>query len=146
MNATGTEGDAFATALEAALARRTDDRAAKLGRWGGWLVMAATLAFLRSRLLLPGDSPEAKATVLKFLQQHHSGVRNLQFASEDVYALQAAFDPKWQSAVPYTVLIAPSGKIVYERQGDIDFLELRRTILGNMPAGYNGFQKYWTPE
>jgi segregation and condensation protein A len=53
--------DAFATALEAALARRTDRRAAELGRWGGWLVMAATLAFLRSRLLLPGDSPEAKA-------------------------------------------------------------------------------------
>ena len=53
--------DAFATALEAALARRIDGRAAELGRWGGWLVMAATLAFLRSRLLLPGDSPEAKA-------------------------------------------------------------------------------------
>ena len=53
--------EAFATAMEAALARRTDGRAAELGRWGGWLVMAATLAFLRSRLLLPGDSPEAKA-------------------------------------------------------------------------------------
>jgi segregation and condensation protein A len=53
--------DAFATALEAALARRTDGRAAELGRWGGWLVMAATLALLRSRLLLPGDLPEAKA-------------------------------------------------------------------------------------
>ena len=53
--------DAFATALEAALAHQTDGHAAELGRWGGWLVMAATLAFLRSRLLLPGDSPEAKA-------------------------------------------------------------------------------------
>ena len=53
--------DAFATALEAALARQTDGRAAELGRWGGWLVMAATLAELRSRLLLPADSPEARA-------------------------------------------------------------------------------------
>jgi hypothetical protein len=42
------------------------------------------------------------------------------------------------------VLIAPGGKIVYERQGDIDFLELRRTILANMPADYIGFQNYWT--
>jgi segregation and condensation protein A len=33
----------------------------ELGRWGVWLVMAASLAFLRSRLLLPSDSPEAKA-------------------------------------------------------------------------------------
>jgi segregation and condensation protein A len=52
--------DAFAIALEAALARRVGHRAAELGRWGVWLVMAATLAFLRSRLLLPGDSPETK--------------------------------------------------------------------------------------
>ena len=55
--------EAFATALDAALARRISGHAAELGRWGGWLVMAATLAFLRSRLLLPGDSPEAKAAV-----------------------------------------------------------------------------------
>ena len=53
--------DAFAIALDAALARRIDGHAAELGRWGSWMVMAATLAFLRSRLLLPGDSPEAKA-------------------------------------------------------------------------------------
>ena len=55
--------EAFATALEAALARRISGHAAELGCWGGWLVMAATLAFLRSRLLLPGDLPEAKAAV-----------------------------------------------------------------------------------
>ena len=53
--------EAFATAMESALARRVGSRAAELGRWGAWLVMAASLAFLRSRLLLPGDSPEAKA-------------------------------------------------------------------------------------
>jgi segregation and condensation protein A len=47
--------------LEAALARRTSGHAVELGRWGGWLVMAATLAFLRSRLLLPSGFPEAKA-------------------------------------------------------------------------------------
>ena len=53
--------EAFATALEAALARRVRGRAAELGSWGAWLVMAASLAFLRSRLLLLSDSPEAKA-------------------------------------------------------------------------------------
>jgi segregation and condensation protein A len=53
--------EAFATALEAALARRAGGGAAELGRWGVWLVMAASLAFLRSRLLLPSDSSEAKA-------------------------------------------------------------------------------------
>ena len=53
--------EAFATAMEAALARQIGGRATELGRWGVWLVMAATLAFLRSRLLLPSDSSEAKA-------------------------------------------------------------------------------------
>jgi hypothetical protein len=52
--------EAFATAMEAALADRTGERTTELGRWGGWLVIAATLA-LRSRLLLPGDTPEARA-------------------------------------------------------------------------------------
>ena len=51
--------DAFVAALDAALA----DEAirADLTRWGEWLVMAATLALLRSRLMLPNDTPEARA-------------------------------------------------------------------------------------
>jgi segregation and condensation protein A len=54
--------EAFAHALDAALARR-DNAPVQLVRWGNWLVMAATLAHLRSRLLLPADAPEAKAAV-----------------------------------------------------------------------------------
>ena len=34
-----------------------------LSRWGEWLVMAATLTQLRSRLLLPVDAAEAKAAL-----------------------------------------------------------------------------------
>jgi peroxiredoxin len=92
------------------------------------------------------NMPDEKAGVLKMLEKQHASSRNLLFASDDTYALQAAFDPKWQSAVPYTVLITPNGEIVYNQQGDIDFLELRRTILANLAADYIGFQKYWTKE
>lgn len=91
------------------------------------------------------NMPDEKAGVLKMLEKQHASSRNLLFGSDDTYALQAAFDSKWKAGVPYTVLIAPGGKILYERQGDIDFLELRRTILRNMPADYIGFQNYWTP-
>jgi segregation and condensation protein A len=52
--------DSFATALETALAHR-GVVAVPLARWGDWLVMAANLTWLRSRLLLPADAPEAKA-------------------------------------------------------------------------------------
>ena len=52
--------EAFAGALDAALARPSETRP-DLARWGEWLVMAASLALLRSRLLLPADAPGSQA-------------------------------------------------------------------------------------
>ncbi len=52
--------EAFVVALEAALVRQDGQPAASLARWGDWLVMAAWLALLRSRLLLPADAAEAR--------------------------------------------------------------------------------------
>ena len=52
--------EAFAGALEAALSRAPDAPAPDLAQWAGWTVMAAQLAELRSRLLLPADAPEAR--------------------------------------------------------------------------------------
>jgi len=51
--------EGFVDAFEAALAR-PGGIGPDLGRWGDWLVMAATLTDLRSRLLLPIDAPEAR--------------------------------------------------------------------------------------
>jgi len=87
--------------------------------------------------------PDEKPSVQRMLDKMHATSRNLLFASEDTAAMQAAFDPAWQSAVPYTVLIAPGGKLLYQKQGEVDILELRRTILANLPAEYEGFNKYW---
>ena len=50
--------ESFATAMDAALARRAGDL---LPRWAVWTVMAATLTELWSRLLLPSDAPAARA-------------------------------------------------------------------------------------
>ena len=89
------------------------------------------------------NMPDEKDSVMRLLQKFHATSRNLLFDSSDTAALQAAFDPKWESAVPYTVLIAPGGKILYQKQGSVDILELRRTILANMPSDYEGFNRYW---
>jgi peroxiredoxin len=89
------------------------------------------------------NMPDEKSGVKRLLEKMHATSRNLLFDSDDTAALQAAFDPKWESAVPYTVLIAPDGKILYQKQGAIDILELRRTILANLPSDYIGFNKYW---
>ena len=51
--------DAFAGLMEGAL-DRSRGTSVEFGRWGDWLVMAATLTQLRSRLILPLDAPEAQ--------------------------------------------------------------------------------------
>jgi peroxiredoxin len=89
------------------------------------------------------NMPDEKNSVMRMLEKMHATSRNLLFASEDTAGLQAAFDPGWESAVPYTVLIAPDGKVLYRKQGSVDMLELRRTILANLPSDYVGFNQYW---
>lgn len=89
------------------------------------------------------NTPDEKAGVLRFLQRKHATSRNLLFDSDDTAALQAAFDPKWQSAVPYTVLLGPNGKVLYSTLGSVDILALRRKLLAVMPSDYIGFNKYW---
>jgi len=90
------------------------------------------------------NMPDEKNSVIRVLEKMHATSRNLLFDSNDTAALQAAFDPAWESPVPYTVLIAPEGKILYQRQGSVDILELRRTILANLPSDYYGFNQYWS--
>jgi len=90
------------------------------------------------------NMPDEKNSVQRILDKMHATSRNLLFASPDTAALQAAFDPTWESAVPYTVVIAPDGKLIYRKQGSIDILELRRTILASLPSDYEGFNQYWT--
>ena len=88
--------------------------------------------------------PDERTGVLRFLEKQHASSRNLIFASDDTYAMQAAFDPKWESGVPYTVLLAPGGKVVYQKTGDLDVIALRRVILANLPdADYIGHRAYW---
>jgi thiol-disulfide isomerase/thioredoxin len=89
------------------------------------------------------NMPDEKNSVMRVLDKMHATSRNLLFASDDTTALQSAFDPTWQSAVPYTVLIDPKGKVLYQKQGSVDILELRRTILANLPSDYEGFNQYW---
>ncbi len=92
------------------------------------------------------NMPDEKNSVMRVLEKMHATSRNLLFDSNDTAALQAAFDPKWDSAVPYTVLISPQGKVLYQKQGSVDILELRRTILANLPSDYEGFNQYWSTQ
>ena len=89
------------------------------------------------------DAPDAHAAVAQALEKQHATSRNLLFASRDTTALERAFDPQWNSGVPYTVLLTPDGKMVYHQSGAVDLLEMRRTILANFDWEYEGFKRYW---
>ena len=90
------------------------------------------------------NMPDEEPSVLRFLQKKHATSRNLLFASDETEKLQSAFDPAWQSAVPYTVVLGPDGEVIYKTVGSADLLEMRRKILATMPSDYAGFNKYWT--
>jgi len=96
-----------------------------------------------SVVTVAANMPDEQPSVLRFLQKKHATSRNYLFDSQDTAALQTAFDPKWDSAVPYTILLSGDGKVLYKQLGSADLLELKRTILANLPSDYKGFNQYW---
>jgi peroxiredoxin len=74
------------------------------------------------------NRPDEEKSVLEFLKKKQASNRNLLFASSEREALINAFDPDWQGAVPYTVLINPEGKIIHRELDSIDPLALKRAI------------------
>ena len=84
---------------------------------------------------ISADNPDHEEKVLKFLQEKNSAVPNYLFSGTDKYALIEAIDKEWNGALPYTVLVAPNGKIVWSHQGEVDFLALKRTIVDHEMIG-----------
>jgi peroxiredoxin len=84
------------------------------------------------------DAPDQKVAVQRFLD-------NLQVTSDDVFAIQKAFDAAWESGVPYTIVLAPDGKVIYRKEGENDILTLRRAILANLDdkGPFAGNADYW---
>jgi hypothetical protein len=75
------------------------------------------------------NRPDESAQVLEFLKKKEASNRNLIFASEDRDPLINAFNPKWEGPVPYTVLLDPEGRVLYEEIDTINTLALKRAIV-----------------
>jgi len=80
---------------------------------------------------ISADDSENRTRVLKFLKKEQSSGRNYLFTEDDKYKLIEVIDPKWQGALPYTLLVEPGGKIVYAKQEVIDVEELRKMIFND---------------
>ena len=125
--------------------------------WATWCVpcaaefpeLEATYRMYRPRHLefvtVSVNDPEERSAVMQFLEEHRAAHDNRLFATSDVYGLQAAFDPKMPSPVPFTLLLAPNGDVLYQELGELTVLKLRRAILANLPEDpqFPGHRAYW---
>ena len=72
---------------------------------------------------------------LKFLQTQQASNANFMANRSNWHVWIKSVNPGWQGDLPCTLLIEPSGKIVYAKEGLIDAAELKRTIVNNHLIG-----------
>ncbi len=84
---------------------------------------------------ISADEPAKKNKALEFLRKQQASNTNYIFNIDDKYKLIEAIDPKWQGALPYTILVEPGGKIIYAKEGPIDAKELKKAIVDNVLIG-----------
>lgn len=78
------------------------------------------------------DDSANKEKAHKFLQRKQASGSNYIYSEDDKYKMIEAVDPKWDGALPYTLIVDPDGKVVYSHQGAID-LETVRMVIWNTP-------------
>jgi len=98
------------------------------------------------------DDPGDEAQVKQFLEKQHASVpnrvqrslkaegrrtNNYHFTGADLDALMHALDPASPGPVPYTLIIAPDGKILHRQSGEIDVAELQSKLIDMLGPYYS---------
>lgn len=78
--------------------------------------------------------PDEEKQVLAFLKKQHASNPNYLFGDNDKYALMEAFDKKWEGALPFTMLLDPKGKVLYQKQGSVNVLAVKALIVKSLNA------------
>jgi peroxiredoxin len=84
---------------------------------------------------ISADEPAKRDKALQFLKTSYASGTNYIFNIDDKYKLIEAVDPKWQGALPYTMVIAPGGKVIYAKDGPIDPAALKKIIVDDPTIG-----------
>jgi peroxiredoxin len=82
------------------------------------------------------DEPEAREAALAKLKELKVAATNYIVDAPDKDRFVNALDPEWPGPVPYTMLVAPGGKVVYRHTGQIDPLELKKAIVSHIGRTY----------
>ena len=75
-------------------------------------------------------------SALTVLKENHVTASNNILSVDDRDKFAEALDQEWPGPVPYTILVAPGGKIIYRKTGAIDPLEVKRAIVGYLGRTY----------
>jgi thiol-disulfide isomerase/thioredoxin len=97
------------------------------------------------------DDPKDQAKVQVFLQKEHATVpnrvqrslklegrptNNYLYNGASIDALMQTLDPKSPGPVPYTILIAPGGKVIYREANKLKLAELQARIVDTLGVYY----------
>lgn len=90
------------------------------------------------------DPVEDRGQVIKILTEHQAALaprtaaslkkenrtsNNYIFSGESLDELAETIAPEWNGALPYSVLIAPGGKIIWQHSGRVNAVDLRRGMV-----------------
>ncbi|HEY4196575.1 MAG TPA: redoxin domain-containing protein [Mucilaginibacter sp.] len=129
------------------LLKNKTDKLRLINVWATWCVpcvqefseLVTTNHMYRDRGLqlvtISADEAKLKDKALAFLQKKQASGLNYIYTGDSKYKMIEAIDPKWQGALPYTVLIEPGGKIVYAKEGAFDPDTLKKVIFNDPMIG-----------
>jgi peroxiredoxin len=82
------------------------------------------------------DDMDRKDAALEVLKEHHVSSKNYIYTGEDKDKLVESLDPQWEGPPPYTMLVAPGGKVIYRKLGVVDPLEVKKKIVEQVGRTY----------
>jgi peroxiredoxin len=82
------------------------------------------------------DDPTKKEAAWKVLMDKHVACTNYIGAFKERDKFADRLDKEWEGPLPFTLVIAPGGKVLYRKTGAIDALEVKRAIIGYLGRTY----------
>jgi peroxiredoxin len=76
------------------------------------------------------DDMANREEAARVLKENHVAATNFILNADNRDQFAQALDQQWPGPVPYTLVIAPGGRIIYRKTGAIEPLELKRAIVG----------------
>lgn len=129
------------------LMKNKTDKLLMINLWATWCVpcveefpdLVTANRMYRDRdfkmITISSDAMKDRSKALAFLEKRQSSSLNYIYTGDNKYKLIESIDPKWQGALPYTILVEPGGKIVYAKEGKVNADSLKQAIINNPLIG-----------